>query len=68
MMLLVRQIFIHGSAILLNGDTFAVVIVKAVVEKVQLKVSILLVHRWNQNPKGEKCKVQNNEYTLLASQ
>jgi len=48
--------------------TFAVVIIKAVVEEVQLKVSILLVHRWNQNPKGAKCKVQNNENTLLKSE
>ena len=39
--------------------TFAVVIIKAVVEEVQLKVSIFLVHRWNQNPKGAKCKVQS---------
>ena len=31
-------------------NTFAAVIIKAVVEKVQFKMSVLLVHSWDQHP------------------
>ena len=42
-------------------DTFAMFIIKAVVEKVQLKMSTLLVHSWNQHPEGQK------EFTLFTT-
>ena len=33
-----------------RSNTFAVFVIKAVVEKVQLKMSTLLVHSWDQHP------------------
>ena len=37
----------HGTY---RFNTFAAVIIKAVVEKVQFKMSVLLVHSWDQHP------------------
>ena len=57
---------IMKNAVSINR-TFAVIIIKTVVEEVQLYVSILLVHSWNQNPEVQSAKYKV-EHTLFTSE